>query len=341
MAVLFPDLNRHIVTFENKQAQHIFDFLKRLSSHPFDTDDNFERFLTRSLQLTKELPSEVLQALLEFRRCSNDDGVIVIRGFPIDEFRIGQTPPHWSNTVQTKQYFETEMYLLGIASILGEVFSFNTQHEGNIVQNIVPVYTDINEQVGTGGGVFLEWHTEEAFHPLRADFIGLLCLRSDPSAATTFASIRQISIPDKYKRCLFEKKFQAGIDKAHGGSGKAEDGPLISVLFGQYEDPYLRIDTSCIRAKPGEIVAQEALEYLVTSITAVARQIVLQQGDLLFLDNLRVVHGRTAFKPRFDGSDRWIQRVSVTTNFHKSHMYRTQRFRVIETDLQALFQKES
>jgi hypothetical protein len=184
--------------------------------------------------------------------------------------------------------------------------------------------------------VFLEWHTEDAFHNWCADFIGLLCLRSDPNAATTFASIRHIYLPENYKRCLFERKFQAGIDKAHGGSEKPEDGTLISVLSGRYEDPYIRLDTDCIKAQPDEPEAQEALEYLINEIPSVARQIVLQKGDLLFMDNYTVVHGRTAFTPRFDGTDRWLQRVSIAADFRKSYAGRTKRFRVVEMDPKSL-----
>ena len=49
------------------------------------------------------------------------------------------------------------MYLVGMASILGEVFSLSAQHEGNIIQNIVPIESDANEQMGTGSKVFLEF----------------------------------------------------------------------------------------------------------------------------------------------------------------------------------------
>ncbi|WP_042383860.1 TauD/TfdA family dioxygenase [Streptacidiphilus melanogenes] len=69
-----------------------------------------------------------------------------------------------------------------------------------------------------------------------------------------------------------------------------------------------------------------ALEYstLITAITAsgcavlaaleeslgrCAQSILLGSGDLLLIDNRRSVHGRTAFRPAYDGTDRWIQRV--------------------------------
>jgi len=330
MISTFPMLQGSIVTISEEQALRLREYSRRNAFDPFSSDSYFERFVTRSFLLSKILSDEVIEALLQLRRHDNDDGVVVIRGLSIDDDRIGPTPSHWSAQAQNKKYFETEMYLVGLASILGEVFSFSSQHDGNIVQNIVPLQSDAYEQVGTGSQVFLEWHTEDAFHRLRADFIGLLCLRSDPSAATTFSSIKRINIPDNIKRHLFEKKYLAGIDKAHGGSGRPEDGILIDVLSGRFDDPFIRLDTSCIRAKEDELEAQEALTYLISQIPYSAHQIVLQKGDLLFLDNYRVVHGRTAFRPKFDGADRWLQRVSITSDLRKLRLARMERQRVIK-----------
>lgn len=327
---MFPLQETSVLELTEAEGHRIAAFLAEHAFDPFGSDASFERFLDRSFELTRLLPTQILQALLAFRRNGNDDGVLVIRGLPIDDERIGATPRHWSQQAQTKRCFDTEMYLLGVSSVLGEVFAFRSQHDGNIVQNIVPIATDSHEQVGTGSQVFLLWHTEDAFHQLRADFIGLLCMRADTSAATTFASLRRMRLPEHHRRVLFEPKFQAGIDKAHGGTGRPEDGPTIAIFSGHPDDPYLRIDTSCIRALPGHPEAEAALEALQQAMMDVGRQFVMQQGDLLFMDNLRLVHGRTAFTPRFDGTDRWLQRISIATDFRKSYPYRTESFRVIE-----------
>ena len=37
----------------------------------------------------------------------------------------------------------------------------------------------------------------------------------------------------------------------------------------------------------------------------------LDAGDLLVIDNRRAVHGRSKFRARFDGTDRWLQRTFV------------------------------
>ena len=330
---MFPLQQNSVFSLSEAEGARILSFLHEHAFYPFGSDEHFEHFVDNAFLIASVLPSRIIQALARFRRNGHEDGVLIIRGFPIDDTQIGPTPSHWSLTAQIKQSSVTEMYLIGLASLLGEVFSFRSQHEGNLIQNVVPIASDSCEQVGTGSQVFLEWHSEDAFHPLRADYIGLLCLRSDSSAATAFSSLRQTNLPERYKRVLFEERFQAGIDKAHGGSGRAEDGPVIAILSGRYDDPALRIDTSCIRALPGDQEAAEALDYFKRAMTSAGRQFMLAAGDLVFMDNLYLVHGRTAFQPRFDGKDRWLQRVSIAADLRKSYPYRTHNFRVIETTL--------
>lgn len=327
---MFPLQESSVLRLSETEGKQILSFLKENIFDPYAPDEAFEKFINHSYLLTRMLPEPILSALLQFRRDGNDDGTLIIKGLPLDDQVLGPTPRHWSKAAWGYQRCATEMYLTGLATLLGEVFAFRTQHEGNVIQNIVPMPGDTYEQVGTGSKVFLEWHTEDAFHQYRAHYIGLLCLRSDPLAATTFASVKHMRIPEPYRQVLFENKFQAGIDKAHGGTGRPEEGPIISIFSGRNDHPFLRVDMSCVRALPGETEAQIALEYLGQAMNAAGRQLTLEQGDVLFMDNFSLVHGRTPFIPRFDGTDRWLQRVSITTDFRKSYPYRTKNYRVIE-----------
>ncbi len=321
------------LTASDPDRQHMARFLEAHAFHPFNSPETFEDYISFSSSFVKILPLEMIQGLLSFRRASAGQGVLLLRNLPVDDRKIGPTPVSWQQTAQTKQSFETEMCLLGVTSLLGEVFSFHTQHEGNLIQNVVPLAADRYEQVGTGSAVFLEWHTEDAFHDCAADFIALLCLRADPAAATTFASVRQMQISDADKHILFEKRFYAGIDKAHGGTGRPADGVLIPIFFGDYHAPFLRVDTSCIQAQ--DRAADLALQHLIQEMHRVAHDVVLKQGDLLILDNHVVVHGRTPFTPRFDGTDRWLQRVSITANFRKFSGIEMLRPRVIKMVVQS------
>jgi alpha-ketoglutarate-dependent taurine dioxygenase len=37
----------------------------------------------------------------------------------------------------------------------------------------------------------------------------------------------------------------------------------------------------------------------------------LETGDLLVIDNNKTIHGRKPFQARYDGTDRWVQRILV------------------------------
>ena len=45
-------------------------------------------------------------------------------------------------------------------------------------------------------------------------------------------------------------------------------------------------------------------------------------GDLAILDNRVTVHGRTPFRPRYDGADRWVQRTFVIADLRRSGDHR-------------------
>ena len=56
-------------------------------------------------------------------------------------------------------------------------------------------------------------------------------------------------------------------------------------------------------------------------------------GDILLFDNRRVMHARTPFEPRYDGTDRWLQRVIITDDLGRSEGRRSVRTRVVENEL--------
>jgi hypothetical protein len=57
--------------------------------------------------------------------------------------------------------------------------------------------------------------------------------------------------------------------------------------------------------------AVTALEELNKAIEKHTKEVILQAGDLLIIDNATTVHGRKPFQARYDGTDRWLQRVLV------------------------------
>jgi L-asparagine oxygenase len=48
----------------------------------------------------------------------------------------------------------------------------------------------------------------------------------------------------------------------------------------------------------------------------------LHPGDLLIVDNMLAVHGRSEFKARHDGTDRWLKKAIVTRDLRASRHLR-------------------
>lgn len=80
----------------------------------------------------------------------------------------------------------------------------------------------------------------------------------------------------------------------------------------------LRVDRDFTTAAPGDHAAERALAELVGHLDANLYGATLRPGDLCFLDNRNVVHGREAFSPRYDGSDRWLKRANVVADLRRT-----------------------
>lgn len=326
----FQHTNDNSMELSPGERDRLASFLAAHAFDPYASRDRMEDFLAESVLVTQALPARCLKALKRFRSHGNRDGALLIRGLPIAEPRLGPTPSHWSIEAQKKTSYEAEMCLVGCASPLGEVFSFLSQHGGNLIQNIVPVAGDSHAQVGTSSRVFLEWHVEDAFSDMRADYLGLLCLRSDPEAITSFTSIRRLDIPEPHRSVLFEERFLVGVDGAHGRWAEGRAWSPGAVLHGDREDPLLRLDLVFMKPREDDPEAAAAFSAIAPSLEREARAIVLEPGDLLFLDNRRVIHARSAFTPRGDGTDRWLQRVLITADLRKMSGARRRGLRVLD-----------
>ena len=91
----------------------------------------------------------------------------------------------------------------------------------------------------------------------------------------------------------------------------------VAILFGDPASPYLRIDPYFMQGAQGD-KQQEALEKIEAAIDAAMTDVVLAPGDICFIDNYRVVHGRKPFRARFDGTDRWLRRLNIARDLRKS-----------------------
>jgi Fe(II)/alpha-ketoglutarate-dependent arginine beta-hydroxylase len=319
---------------ENKSIRELLDGL----SVRYKSAENPD-FLAQATVLSHELPLRVRQTLNEFRLYEPNGAVCRIAGYAIDDDAIGPTPSHWKARQRHCHSVKEEMLLVLLGSLLGDVIAWSTQQDGAVVHDIAPIQSHENEQLGSGSAEELTWHTEDAFHPCRGDYLGMMCLRNHDGVPTTFASLDISGLDQETLKLLFEPLYTIRPDESHlrknrvdplGGNLEVSQNRIeemeakpekISVLFGSPDAPYCRLDPYFMDP-PEEPEAQEALDRLIRLTDSRIEEIVLEAGEFCFIDNFKAVHGRRPFKARYDGTDRWLKRVNITRDLRRSRPHR-------------------
>jgi Fe(II)/alpha-ketoglutarate-dependent arginine beta-hydroxylase len=283
----------------------------------------------------RNLPWSVQNYLNRFRR--EEWGYARICGHAGDDGCFGPTPSHWNQLPNPSPTLNRDILLVLYGALLGDVFGWATQQDGRVVHDVLPIKANEGQQLGTAANVELCWHTEDAFHPLRPDWIILACIRNPTSTATMIACVDDLTLSEDDVHILFEERFRILPDDSHlpknNSSTSASDfskietlltaAPSIALMSGDPHFPYLRADESfwCV-ADPADTEAAHVLNRLTAEIQRNLREIRLDPGDFLFLDNFKAVHGRKPFAARYDGTDRWLKRVCVTRDLRKSRAER-------------------
>jgi L-asparagine oxygenase len=209
----------------------------------------------------------------------------------------------------------SEETLLAIAAELGEPVGYVQEHGGGLVQNLVPERRNEARQASTSSSVRLAWHTETAFHPHKPRYLLLLCLRGDPEARTLLCAINDVlpELSDDDVAVLRQRRFRTRPDESFLEPGAVGAlGEPLAVLTGD-EFTY---DEELMVGMDHD--ASATLARLGAAVHAHATAITLETGDLLIVDNYRVVHGRSSFHARYDGTDRWLQRTFVVDDLAPS-----------------------
>lgn len=225
---------------------------------------------------------------------------------------VGYVPPTPSTPYTAKNLtLEATESLIEYSIGLGYCVSYIQEQQGMLVQNIVPVHKTEYEQISTSSKVQLALHTETAFHPYKPDYVMLLCLRGDPTAVTTYADIEDIIsyLDDETIGYLQKDWYITGIDKSFRADGESYKDFKLPILT-RVEDGYNMIYDEDLM-KPINIFAASALEKFSSAVSMCVKEIVLETGDLLIIDNNKTIHGRKPFQPKYDGTDRWVQRMLI------------------------------
>jgi len=311
----------------------------------YDSAENPE-FLLEVNTWAQEMPRRLRSTLNSFRLTEPDSAMLLVSGLPIDDEKIGPTPAHWNRpAAEHRSTLEEEIYFALVCSMLGEMIGWQTQQNGRIIHDVMPIKGMEQEQIGTGSEQLIWWHTEDAFHELHGDYIALMFLRNLDRVPTTFASLEGLELDPEDWETLFEPHYTILPDKSHrpenaaplngnGNNGHSleelyhhiqemqEKPPRIPILSGDRRSPYIQIDPYFMDPVLDNPKAQKAFEALCKALDARITDIALEPGDVCFIDNRKAVHGRRAFKARYDGHDRWFKRTNITRDLRKSRASR-------------------
>ncbi len=278
------------------------------------TDSCSERFVNAAGHANRQLPPEIHDTLVDFVDQPHRSGALLLKGMPIGTLPATPATP----TAPADKDHTSEFTLLTVARRLGQPVGYEPEHGGDIIQNLVPVKGAETRQVSTSSRVELMFHTEAAFHPHRPRYLLLLCLRGDPAAVTTLSSIHEVlpHLPADVRSTLFQARFRTAVDESYLHGRQNVLGAPMSVLSGDRDLPTMVFDADLMVGM--DEAADEALQTLSRAVESLRTGVALEAGDLLVVDNAVAVHGRSPYSPRFDGTDRWLQRAFVVSDLRPS-----------------------
>ncbi|MFI0939418.1 arginine beta-hydroxylase, Fe(II)/alpha-ketoglutarate-dependent [Streptomyces sp. NPDC021020] len=332
----------HHLTLTPEDGERLAPLLAGIASAYSVIED--PELIRRAPVLARSLPARLLEFLEEFR-LGEPSALCVVSGLAVDGAALGPTPEHWRDSQFGSPAFRQEIFFLLCAAALGDVFGWATQQDGRIMHDVLPIKGHENYEIGSNSLQHLSWHTEDAFHPCRGDYVALMCLKNPDLVETVVCDAGDLDWPAIDVEALFEPEFTQMPDNSHLPENAAEStgDPAVDrlrarsfelirswnehpvkrpVLSGDRLSPYMALDPYHMRTDGWSARSVAAFQGLCDQIEANMRGIALRPGDCAFIDNFRAVHGRKSFTARYDGSDRWLKRLNITRNLRGSRAWR-------------------
>lgn len=261
---------------------------------------------------TAQLPTPLVERLSAVLRPPEPGtGYRVVRGLFSGFAAPGPTPLHWRQA-DRERCAALDIALVLVAEQFGHVFGWTDQQDGRIVHNIVPSPGCEDMQIGSSSTTELAWHTEDAFHPHRADLLLLVCVRNPDGIGSRLSTVASAGLAEQDIQQLLRPELVILPDDSYENDTAATREPVgISTLWERHGSLGLRYDPSYSMLLTEDERFRSAYRRLGQALEAGSFAVPLAPGDLVVIDNDAAVHGRTAFQARYDGTDRWLKRLLV------------------------------
>lgn len=282
--------------------------------YPWRTDPT-PWVLEAQLEVENTIPARLREAVIAARRSPQAPSVIIVQNLPVDAV-LPATPADGRRSPD-KHSHVTESLLAGVGSMLGDPFSFDVEKGDELIHDVVPVRGKQGSLSNQGSETPLGFHTENAALDYPQSYLVLLGLRSDHEGraftpvcdlkqALRYVSNEQAEI---LRRPLYRKRLP--LIFAEGGV-KVDLTEPRPVIYGEGADLEVRAALYGNLVEPVTTESAEALQAFNQACRRAAHFLRITPGTMVIISNRRALHARSNFTPRFDGKDRWLQRVHVT-----------------------------
>jgi L-asparagine oxygenase len=313
--------NESIIQLNETEIEILINLAETITINPSEFP---ELYNNHCKHVASKVPERIYNKLLHFRTYGSKTGFLLIQNFPVYNNELPKTPlgNHYKIGETTILARIQSIFL----SIIGELIAYEAEGYGRLFQDVVPIPTMHNMQTSLGSNTELEIHTEQAFSNVKPDVLSLACLRGDENAFTYILPVQYIinNLSKEEIEILRKPLWKTGVDlsfKLNGNDFIEGDirGPM-PIIQGTPADPFLVFDQDLMTGITNE--SQEFIEKIVHIYYKQRIEYNLKPGDIIFIDNNRAVHGRSAFFPLFDGQDRFLVRCFAVFDYEKSNYAR-------------------
>jgi hypothetical protein len=218
------------------------------------------------------------------------------------------TPSHWRDDCATPN----DAAFLRISEMFGRVYGYSDLQGGRRVQEIFPIPDDAEKQVGSGA-VELKLHTEDPTLPYRAERLGFLCVSNADRVPTVVSAPDLSALSSRAAECLLSRPLRIFSDRPSDPGLKGQE--LVTTVLFRDEAGRLAFIYDPVYVDYASMGAAErsAFAELTELVESSAFDFLLEPGQIGILDNYRVSHGRPQYRPRYDGTDRWLKRTQISS----------------------------
>ncbi|MEN9582675.1 MAG: hypothetical protein RL641_629 [Candidatus Parcubacteria bacterium] len=264
-------------------------------------------------------PTRIREFFLEFSEKESSDALIIKLGEFLSNKDI-PTPIPYPEECANYKLNRYQVIHTVFSSLLGTPIGWSTQRKGSVINNIIP-NASLASIPNSSSGVNYDFgfHTEDAFHEYKGDYLGLVCIRNNEEAVTRFFSVKNLSLSNEDIAILSEEKFIIKNNPIHETEEFAFSPQ--SVLYGNKKNPFMRVNFANMHGI--DTISESALNRLKKSSEVIAESVILRSGDFFYLDNFYTAHARDAYSTQFNNESRWLSRYIITKDLRKSAKLRT------------------